>query len=98
LVELKLSVDEIAQRRSLASSTVAGQIERLVQDGAALDLDHLMPPPERMETIKAAFLRTGDVRLAPVRESLGDGYSYDEIRMVRIALFPNGVIVPEHAE
>ena len=92
LVGLKLSIDEIARRRVLASSTIGSQIERLVQTGEALDLEHLMPPPERMEKIKSAFLRTEDTRLAPVKELLVDSYSYDEIRMARIGLQQKGII------
>ena len=41
-----------------------------------------MPPPERFETIRAAFEQSGGTFLSPVKEILGDDYSYDEIRLV----------------
>ena len=93
LIGLKLSIAEIATRRGLASTTIRGQIERLVRAGEALDLDHLMPLPDRMEEIKSAFLRTEDARLAPVRELLDDSYSYEEIGMARIGLLQEGIII-----
>ena len=47
-----------------------------------MDLRPLMPPPERFENIRAAFEETGGSFLSPVKEILGDDYSYDEIRLV----------------
>ena len=77
-----MTIEEVAQRRGLAQKTVAGHLERLVRSGEQMDLRPLMPPPERFENIRAAFEETGGSFLAPVREILGDDYSYDEIRLV----------------
>ena len=58
--------------------------------GEGLDLDHLMPPPGRMARIRAAFQETRDERLAPVRELLGEDYSYEELGLARIWLRQRG--------
>ena len=81
-----LSTGEVAERRGLAESTIMGHLEDLVAAGEELDLEHLMLPSERFETIKAAFLDSGGLNLAPVREILGEQYSYPELRLARIYL------------
>jgi hypothetical protein len=54
--------------------------------GEALDLDHLMPTAERMAKIDTAFQETEGLYLAPVRELLGEDYSYEELALARIGL------------
>ena len=51
-----------------------------------MDLDHLMPSPERVSKIEASFLQTEGVLLTPVRELLGEDYSYEELALVRIGM------------
>ena len=53
-------------------------------NGEVIDLRHVMPPNERMEPIKAAFRELGGHSLGPVKEFLGEDYSYEEIRLVRL--------------
>ena len=86
LLEKKLLISDIAKTRGLAASTIVNQIELLIRAGEDLDLDYLMPPPARMAKIGAAFEQTQDIRLAPVRELLGEDYSYDELALTRISL------------
>ena len=82
----KLPISEIASRRGLAESTIFSHLERLVQAGEGLEFDHLMPSPTRFARIEAAFQETGSHFLAPVRELLGEEYSYDELHLVRLCL------------
>ena len=93
LVSEKLSISEIAQRRGLTGGTIISHLTSLVMAGVAVDLDHLMPPPDRMGNITAAFRHTDDIQLTPVREILGDAYSYEEIHLARIGLMQRGFIV-----
>ena len=62
------------------------QLERFIQGGEELDLDELMPDTERFEKIREAFDKAGIASLVPVREMLGEGFSYEELRLVRIHL------------
>ena len=80
-----LSVSEIAEERDLSQQTVLAHVERIVNAGETVDLGPLLPASERVERIKAALQAAGDERLAPVKELLGDDYSYEEIRLVRLA-------------
>ena len=45
----------------------------------------MLPPPERRTAIEAVFEILGDNPLRPVWDELGGEYSYDEIRLVRLA-------------
>ena len=83
LLEQGLSIDEVAQERDMSPSTIFAHIEMLVQTGENLDLRAHLPSPDRAMRIQDAFYRIGDSRLTPVKELLGDDYSYEEIRLVR---------------
>jgi ATP-dependent DNA helicase RecQ len=87
-----LPIAEIAERRGLAERTIVGHLERLVVAGEELDLAHLMPSTDRMAHIRGAFHQTGDPRLAPVRELLGEDYSYQELALGRIGLRQRGLL------
>ena len=83
LLEQGLSIDEVAQERDISPSTIFAHIERLVQTGENVDLRAHLPSPDRAMRIQDAFHRIGVNRLTPVKEVLGDDYSYEEIRLVR---------------
>jgi len=82
----KLPIEKIAEKRMLAPSTIAGHLEKLIAAGEKLDINYLKPPPERFEKIKKAFQKSGGLNLSPVREILGEEYSYDELRFARMFL------------
>ena len=85
-----LNVGEIAQRRGLSQQTVLNHLERLVARGERLDLDHLMPPELRFRRIEHAFRAVGGEFLSPVRDYLGEDFSFEEIRLVRLRLNQDG--------
>ena len=61
-----------------------GHIERIIRSGAAINLAPLLPPTERVHRILDALNTIDGDRLAPVRQSLGDGFSYEEIAWLEI--------------
>ena len=79
------SLEEAAEVRGLNVNTILGHLERLVESGVDVAWAHLLPPPERRAEIESAFESVGDNPLRPVWEELGGEYSYDEIRLVRLA-------------
>ena len=79
-----LTIADIAEQRGLTEQTVVAHVERIVAAGHSVDLTLLMPPTERVDRILDALSGFDGDRLAPVRESLGDDFSYEEIRLVRI--------------
>lgn len=84
LLSQKASINEIAETRGLAPSTIMNHVETLSSTDAELDIEYLKPPQERFENISHAFEDTGGFALAPVREYLGDDYSFEELRLARI--------------
>ena len=80
-----LSIDEIANERNLKSNTILSHLIELVESGEALDIDRLVQP-EHYVVIVDALHQVGDDLLKPVKEFLGDEYSYEEIRLVRAAI------------
>jgi len=77
-----LSIEAIAQQRGFATSTIAGHLSDAYMYGESISIDHLVPQ-ERQQKIIEVFHRLGYEKLAPVREVLGEEYSYDELRLVQ---------------
>ena len=90
LISKKLSISDIAKHCGLAESTIRGHLERLITSGEELDIDYLMPSPDRIAIIEAAFQQTGDYKLAPVRELLGEEHASGELALVRIGMRKKG--------
>ncbi len=77
-----LSVAEIAQKRNIRPTTIIRHLSDLVEMNQPVDLNQLVPP-HRQQKISEALLVVGSHSLNQIREYLGEGYSYDEIRLVR---------------
>lgn len=86
MVLQKLPLKTIAQRRSLAEGTIVSHIEKFIIGGEDLDIAYLKPPSDRFEKIKEAFKKNQTDALSPMKDFLGDEYSYDEIRLARVFL------------
>ncbi len=80
-----LSIDEIATQRGLSAGTVVGHLERLAAHGEEIDVRHQLDP-ERFNLIKLELERSETPWLSAIRDALGDGYSFEEIRLVRLQL------------
>ncbi len=76
-----LSIAEIAEARELAKSTIESHLVRFIQTGEIM-LDDLVHE-QKIEPIKNAITRlNAGFAVAPVKEFLGEDYSYAEIRAV----------------
>jgi len=80
-----LNIAEIAQRRNMSRGTILTHLTELLESGVPLDIERLIRP-ERYEVIADALQEVGGDLLRPVKDFLGDRYSYDEIRLVRAAM------------
>ena len=65
-------------------------LERLIASGETLPLERELPPHERLTRIEQAFADAESWNLTPVRELLGDDFSYEELRLVRAWLDQQG--------
>jgi ATP-dependent DNA helicase RecQ len=75
------SVEEIARRRGMTKSTIEIHLVRFIQTGEITIEDFV--PDYKIEPIKDAIERFRDLgALSPIKEFLGENYSYGEIRAV----------------
>ncbi|MDA1128174.1 MAG: DNA helicase RecQ [Chloroflexi bacterium] len=86
LVAQGLSLAEVAEQRGIGETTIRSHLEQLVQEGGEIDLEHLMPSNAKRLKIEAAFQEMGEARLTPVREMLGDDYTWQELAVVRMGM------------
>ena len=91
LVLQKLPISEIAERRGLTEGTIISHLTYLVTTGDEVNIGYLMPPAERLARIRGAFQKAGSFQfLTPVRDLLGEDYSYDDLRLARLYLQQTG--------
>jgi ATP-dependent DNA helicase RecQ len=74
------SIAEVATERGLSVSTVESHLSYFIQSGEMDVLD--MVAEEKIPAIKDAVESYGAERLSPLKEVLGDNYSYGEIKAV----------------
>ncbi len=75
------SIDEIAEQRELASGTIETHLVRFIPSGE-VKLTEIVPE-YKIETIRNAIIEmNADQGIGPIKEFLGEDYSYGEIRAV----------------
>jgi len=79
LFKMGNSLQRIAELRNLSVSTVESHLAFYVQQGA-VSIDKIMDASKR-EAIQKAMAQTDGKALTPIKELLGDDYSYGEIRI-----------------
>lgn len=77
-----MSVEEIACARNLTQGTITGYLSEFIEAGEITDSERLVRP-DRFEAIAGAIRQLGGDALRPLKDALGEEYSYDEIRLVR---------------
>jgi uncharacterized protein YpbB len=83
------TIEEIAQNRSLAVSTIEGHLTEYVKTGE-VSVENLMDK-QKIKVIREYMIEHPTVRGSELKLALGDDFSYGEIRMVGASL--NGVLV-----
>ena len=74
------TIPEIATERGLATTTIEGHLSYFVQTGEIDVLEFVRE--EKIPAIKDAVESYGFEKLAPLKEVLGDNYTYGEIKAV----------------
>jgi ATP-dependent DNA helicase RecQ len=80
LFKAGMKVDEIAKVRGLSVVTIEGHLSVFVKSGE-IDVSEITAP-EKIPAIRNAVESYGDAQLNPLKEVLGEGYSYGEIKAV----------------
>ncbi|MCX9029529.1 MAG: DNA helicase RecQ [Candidatus Methanoperedens sp.] len=77
-----MDLDEITLKKNLSLNTIYVHIEKLILSGENIDIEKFMKK-EKIESISGAIIELGAETLKPIKERLGDNFSYGEIRLVR---------------
>jgi uncharacterized protein YpbB len=80
----KNSIEEIANLRKLNVGTILGHFTKLIQD-KAVKIDEIMPQ-DKIEQLSEAFLGYKEESLSPMKEKLGDAFSWDELKLFKASL------------
>jgi len=83
------SIDEIASERGFAAKTIVTHLEKIGRLDPSFNLEQLLPSTDRIEAIEAVLRSNESGYLAPIKDELGDDYSYEEIRIVRLQMERN---------
>lgn len=79
-----IELHEIASARGFSPVTIEGHLAQGVQSGD-VDIEDLVNS-EKRAAIEEAFFNSGHPALKPVKEMLGDSFSYAEIKFVRAGM------------
>lgn len=85
-----LSVKAIAQERKMTEGTIFKHLEDLYEQEEQIDIDQVISKDKQKE-IKKVFKKIGYERLSPVKDELGNDYSFDELRFMRTVLMSEEV-------
>jgi ATP-dependent DNA helicase RecQ len=96
LFHLGHSIEEIAEIRRFAVSTIENHLTFYVESGL-LDINQIVKP-EKIAAIQKALEHSDGLLLSPVKNVLGDTISYGEIRMVMAHLKFSKAAEPELQE
>lgn len=80
----KNSIAEIAALRKLTEGTIYGHFTKLIQDKAVSIKDVL--PSNKIEALEKAFHGYKEESLNPLKEQVGDAFSWEELRMFKASL------------
>ena len=84
------SIQYIAMVRGLQENTIMSHLSAFLQSGE-IKLEQLVHP-EKIVIIKETLDKQGTASIKRIKEALGNGYTYGEIKAVVSGLFPESII------
>jgi len=82
MLDQGMDLDKITLARNLSLNTIYGHIENLIMAGENIDIEKFVSK-EKIDAISSAIFEIGGGALKPIKDRLGDNYSYGEIKLVR---------------
>ncbi len=89
LLEKQKTLEEIVKELGISKETIIKYIEEIKNSDYSVDITHLLPNKKVQEEIIEAFQVCGDEFLRPIYEKCSEKYSYENIRLVRLAKIKN---------
>jgi ATP-dependent exoDNAse (exonuclease V) alpha subunit len=86
MLEEKLGLQDIADKRGLTLGTILNHVEKLKGADQLPDIEHLKAslPEKDVNAILAAFKASDDGKLTPIHRDLDGKYSFEDLRLVRL--------------
>ncbi|MGL6161422.1 helix-turn-helix domain-containing protein [Microbulbifer sp.] len=86
MLEEKLSLQEIADRRGLTLGTILSHLEKLKGSNQLPDIEYLKASLSENDiaTILAAFKKSEDGTLTPIHREFDGKYSFEDLRLARL--------------
>ena len=90
MLEQGMGIKEILEIKGIKIGTVLDHIEKILKENPDLDISHLKKevPAGKFKkawmTFRELYSENRDYLLAPVRNKLGDSFTYEELRIVRL--------------
>lgn len=82
MLDQGMDLDLITITRNLSLNTIYGHIENLILTGENIDIERFVSK-DKIKAISSAISEIGGGALKPIKDRLGDNFSYGEIRLVR---------------
>ena len=76
-----MGIDEMAQTRNLKPATIVEHLCYLIEKKLSVDIDKFVNNKKK-RAIEEIIGKIGKGKLAPIKEELGDDFSWDEIKLV----------------
>jgi hypothetical protein len=90
MIKEKISLEDIAEKRTLSIDTIIGHLEKLAEGKETVDIKYLLPKKKDLDIILKAFEKVykklGGYKLTPTFDALGGDYDYQTLRLVRVSL------------
>jgi ATP-dependent DNA helicase RecQ len=80
-----MDIDEMAMTRNLKPDTIVAHLCFLQENGVEINIDKFIDHKKQKE-IKEVYKKLGKNKLSPIKEKLGDGFSWTEIKLTLAGL------------
>lgn len=80
-----MNIEDMAQTRNLKPATIVEHLCWLLEKKMAVDINKFISPAKQ-KSVREAIKEVGSDKLTPIKEKLGDGANWDEIKLVLASL------------
>lgn len=80
----KNSIEQIAELRKLSPSTILGHFTKLIKEKAVSITDFM--PQDKIDQLTKEFENYKEESVTPMKEKLGDAFTWEELRMFKASL------------
>ena len=88
MVAKEMMIEDMVRERNMTGGTIISHLEKLAEEKGSekANLEYLEQDIKNFEKIKKAWKKIGGDKLTPIKKELGSGYSFEDIRVVKLLL------------